>query len=29
MTLEGLGGFITIPEIPFLYTPHVAAAAAH
>lgn len=29
MTLEGLGGFITIPEIPFLYTPHAAVAAAH
>jgi len=32
MSLEGLGAFITIPEIPLLYTPHVigtAAAVAH
>lgn len=30
MTLEGLGAFVTIPEIPLLYTPHeVGAAAAH
>jgi len=29
MTLEGLGAFVAIPEIPFLYTPHAAAAAAH
>jgi YjbE family integral membrane protein len=31
MTLEGLGAFVTIPEIPLLYTPHAigAAAAAH
>jgi YjbE family integral membrane protein len=31
MSLEGLGAFITIPEIPLLYTPHAvgAAAAAH
>ena len=30
MGLEGLGAFVAIPEIPFLYTPHaVAAAAAH
>ena len=28
MTLEGLGAFVTIPEIPFLYTPHAAGAAA-
>lgn len=26
MGLEGLGAFITIPEIPLLYSPHVAAA---
>ena len=26
MTLEGLGGYFAIPEIPFLYTPHAAAA---
>lgn len=30
MTLEGLGAFVTIPEIPLLYTPHdVGAAATH
>ncbi len=30
MGLEGLGAFVAIPEIPFLYTPHAAAAiAAH
>lgn len=31
MVLEGAGAFITIPEIPLLYTPHpvAAAAAAH
>ena len=28
MTLEGLGAFVAIPEIPLLYTPHAAAAAA-
>lgn len=28
MTLEGLGDFIAIPEIPFLYTPHVEGVAA-
>jgi YjbE family integral membrane protein len=28
MSLEGLGAFVTIPEIPLLYTPHAAAAAA-
>lgn len=28
MTLEGLGGFVAIPEIPLLYTPHVVAEAA-
>ena len=28
MSLEGLGAFITIPEIPLLYTPHAVAAAA-
>ncbi|ODT69031.1 MAG: hypothetical protein ABS75_18435 [Pelagibacterium sp. SCN 63-23] len=28
MTLEGLGAFVAIPEIPFLYTPHAAAAVA-
>jgi YjbE family integral membrane protein len=27
MTLEGLGAFIPIPEIPFLYTPHARVAA--
>jgi YjbE family integral membrane protein len=27
MFLEGLGAFVTIPEIPLLYTPHAAAAA--
>jgi YjbE family integral membrane protein len=27
MTLEGLGSFVAIPEIPFLYTPHAVAAA--
>lgn len=26
MLLEGVGSFVAIPEIPFLYTPHVAAA---
>jgi YjbE family integral membrane protein len=26
MTLEGLGGYFAIPEIPFLYTPHATAA---
>lgn len=26
MALEGLGTFVTIPEIPLLYTPHAAAA---
>jgi YjbE family integral membrane protein len=29
MALEGLGAFIAIPEIPLLYTPHAAVAAAH
>ena len=32
MTIEGLGAFVAIPEIPFVYTPHAvgaAAAAAH
>ena len=32
MALEGLGAFVAIPEIPFVYTPHAvagAAAAAH
>ena len=32
MTFEGLGAFVAIPEIPFVYTPHAvgeAAAAAH
>ena len=29
MLLEGAGAFIAIPEIPFLYTPHVEAVAAH
>lgn len=28
MGLEGLGAFVTIPEIPLLYTPHAAGAAA-
>jgi YjbE family integral membrane protein len=28
MTLEGLGAFVAIPEIPLLYTPHAAATAA-
>ncbi|WEK05504.1 MAG: TerC family protein [Candidatus Devosia phytovorans] len=28
MTLEGLGGFVALPEIPLLYTPHEAGAAA-
>jgi YjbE family integral membrane protein len=28
MSLEGLGAFITIPEIPLLYTPHAVSAAA-
>ncbi|WP_449395346.1 YjbE family putative metal transport protein [Devosia riboflavina] len=28
MVLEGAGAFITIPEIPLLYTPHAPAAAA-
>ncbi|MBO9587602.1 YjbE family putative metal transport protein [Devosia sp.] len=28
MVLEGAGAFFTIPEIPFLYTPHAPAAAA-
>ncbi|MDB5527775.1 MAG: YjbE family putative metal transport protein [Devosia sp.] len=28
MALEGLGAFVTIPEIPLLYTPHAIAAAA-
>jgi YjbE family integral membrane protein len=27
MTLEGAGEFITIPEIPLLYTPHAVTAA--
>jgi predicted tellurium resistance membrane protein TerC len=27
MLLEGAGAFVTIPEIPLLYTPHAAAAA--
>jgi YjbE family integral membrane protein len=27
MALEGLGAFVALPEIPFLYTPHVAAPA--
>lgn len=26
MALEGLGAFVAIPEIPFLYAPHAAAA---
>ena len=26
MTLDGVGAFVTIPEIPFLYTPHAPAA---
>lgn len=30
MTLEGVGAFVTLPEIPLLYSPHApAAAAAH
>jgi YjbE family integral membrane protein len=29
MTLEGAGGYLPIPEIPFLYAPHPVAAAAH
>ena len=29
MTVEGLGAFVAIPEIPFIYTPHAAAAATH
>jgi YjbE family integral membrane protein len=29
MLLEGVGSFVALPEIPLLYTPHVAAAAAH
>jgi len=32
MALEGLGAFVAIPEIPFIYTPHAvseAAAVAH
>jgi len=29
MALEGLGMFITLPEIPLLYTPHAAAVTAH
>jgi YjbE family integral membrane protein len=28
MALEGLGMFVTIPEIPLLYTPHAATAGA-
>ena len=28
MALEGLGMFVTLPEIPLLYTPHAATAAA-
>ncbi|MEO8685279.1 MAG: YjbE family putative metal transport protein [Devosia sp.] len=28
MSLEGLGAFVTLPEIPLLYTPHAVAAAA-
>jgi hypothetical protein len=28
MTLEGLGAFVAIPEIPLLYTPHAVGAAA-
>lgn len=28
MGLEGLGAFVAIPEIPLLYTPHAAEAAA-
>lgn len=28
MALEGLGAFIAIPEIPFVYTPHAVAEAA-
>lgn len=28
MGLEGLGAFVAIPEIPFLYTAHTAAAVA-
>src|SRR5215217_1200588 len=27
MALEGLGAFVTIPEIPLLYTPHAAVVA--
>jgi YjbE family integral membrane protein len=27
MALEGLGAFVALPEIPFRYTPHVAAPA--
>ncbi len=26
MSLEGLGAFVAIPEIPFIYTPHAAVA---
>jgi YjbE family integral membrane protein len=29
MMLEGLGGYIAIPEIPFVYTPHAVATVAH
>lgn len=31
MALEGLGAFVPLPEIPFIYTPHAveAAGAAH
>lgn len=28
MTIEGLGAFVAIPEIPFVYTPHVAVEAS-
>lgn len=28
MTVEGLGAFVAIPEIPFIYTPHAAGAVA-
>ena len=29
MTVEGLGAFVAIPEIAFIFTPHAAAAATH
>ncbi|MHA6690140.1 YjbE family putative metal transport protein [Devosia sp. A449] len=28
MTLEGLGAFVAIPEIPFIYTPHAVVSEA-